>query len=62
MAASPLSSPPPPQSITNLTGFPVECASLPPAWQVDRSWLNDQVRPGALVLGRDPWSGTWCVY
>ena len=31
------------QAITNLTGFPVECASLPPAWQVDATWINDQV-------------------
>lgn len=34
------------QSITNLTGFPVQCASLPPAWQVERSWINDQARQG----------------
>lgn len=33
------------QAITNLTGFPVECASLPPAWQVDSREINDQV-PG----------------
>ena len=32
-----------PQAITNMTGFPVECASLAPAWQVDASWINDQV-------------------
>lgn len=30
------------QAITNLTGAPVECASLPPAWQVQRSWINNQ--------------------
>lgn len=41
------------ESITNLTGFPVECASLPPAWQVDRSWINDQVYCG--------WSNSQCV-
>ncbi|PRW44292.1 ABC transporter A family member 7-like isoform A [Chlorella sorokiniana] len=34
------------QAITNLTGAPVECASLPPAWQVQRSWINDQVYCG----------------
>jgi hypothetical protein len=31
------------QAITNMTGFPVDCASLPPAWQADAGWLNDQV-------------------
>ncbi|KAL4428467.1 hypothetical protein ABPG75_002556 [Micractinium tetrahymenae] len=41
------------ESITNLTGFPVECASLPPAWQVDRTWMNDQVYCG--------WANSQCV-
>ena len=35
--------PPPSQAITNLTGFAVECASLPPAWQTNATLLNDQV-------------------
>lgn len=46
---------PPPnaaQAITNLTGAPVECASLPPAWQVQRSWINDQAsRADSLNAG-----------
>lgn len=36
------------QAITNLTGFPVECASLPPAWQVEARLINDQA------------GGVWC--
>jgi hypothetical protein len=41
------------QAITNMTGFPVDCASLPPAWQADAGWLNDQVYCG--------WRGSDCV-
>ncbi len=39
-----------PQAITNLTGAPLECASLPPAWQVQRSWINDQASPGGYSV------------
>ncbi|EFN55401.1 hypothetical protein CHLNCDRAFT_23609, partial [Chlorella variabilis] len=43
-----------PQAITNMTGFPVECASLAPAWQVDASWINDQVYlPPEAAAGPD---------
>lgn len=36
-----------------MTGFLVECASLPPAWQVDASWIGDQVYCG--------WGSSQCV-
>lgn len=36
------------EAITNMTGFPVECVSLPPAQQLTYQLMNDQVYAGWL--------------
>lgn len=39
------------QAITNMTGFPVQCASLPPVRQASVAEMNDQVFCGWLSSG-----------
>ena len=39
------------EAITNMTGFPVECVSVPPAQQASLALMNDQVYCGWLSSG-----------
>ena len=39
------------QAVTNMTGFPVKCVSLPPAVQATEQLLNDQIYCGWLSSG-----------